>query len=83
MTKPNNRGFISITLIVIGVLITLKYAFNVDIVGFLTSGKFREFLDTAYTWSAKGWNQYSELLVKLAKMLIDLIKNTLDKFFKN
>ncbi len=83
MTKPNNKGFISITLIVVGVLITLRYAFNVDVVGFLTSGKFREFLDLAYTWSAKGWNEYSELLVKLAKMSIDFIKNTLDKFFKN
>lgn len=68
-------GFIQIVLIVVGALVLLKYVYNIDIVGFLTQGRFRGLLDQIYGLAAKGWQNYSHIIIKLWNYLIDLIKN--------
>lgn len=82
MGTKTTKGFIRVTLIIVGALVILKYAYGVDIVGFLTSGKFKEWLDKFYAWGSIGWEKYNELIVKiwnyilaLTKLLIAKIKN--------
>lgn len=72
-------GFIRMTLIVIGALVILKYAYDVDVVGFLTEGRFKEWLDKLYSLSAKGWERYSEFLTKIWSYAINFVKNLIAK----
>lgn len=78
--RPKQKGFIQITLIIIGALVVLKYAYDIDVVGFLTEGKFRELLDKFYNLGSKGWEGYSEILLKLWNYFIDFIKSLIGKF---
>lgn len=66
-------------LIVVGALVLLKYAYDVDVIGFLTAGRFKELLDQFYGLGAKGWAKYSELILKAWGYLIELVKNLVAK----
>lgn len=70
-----NGGFIQITLIIVGVLVILKYVYDVDIIGFLTTGKFRIWLDKIYHFGSIGWEKYHTIILKLWDYLISLVKN--------
>jgi len=70
-----NRGFISIILIIVGALVLLKYIYDIDVIGFLTQGRFKELLDQFYSLGAKGWEKYSETLVRIWSWLVGFIKN--------
>ncbi|KKQ78196.1 MAG: hypothetical protein A3A96_00105 [Candidatus Zambryskibacteria bacterium RIFCSPLOWO2_01_FULL_39_39] len=73
------RGFIQIILIVVGALVLLKYIYDIDIVGFLTQGRFKELLDRVYDLGTKGWEKYSETLIKLWDYIINFVKNIIAK----
>lgn len=81
MTKFSNKrgGFISIIIIVVGALVLLKYVYNIDVIGFLTQGRFKELLDQFYSLGAKGWLKYSELILKVWNFFFGLIKNIFAK----
>lgn len=68
------RGFIKTTLIVVVALVLLKYAYNLDVVGFLTEGRFKDLLDQFYKLGSKGWQTYSETILKIWNLFIRLIK---------
>jgi hypothetical protein len=61
-SRATSGGFIQLVFIVITALIILKYAFEVDIVGFLTSGKVKDWLDKLYAFGLAGWNKYKEII---------------------
>lgn len=69
--KNKNKGFIQITLIIVGTLVVLKYAYNVDVIEFLTTGKFRAILDKIYNFGSNGWEKYQDLILKIW----DYVKN--------
>lgn len=81
MTKFSNkkRGFIKITIIIVGALVLLKYIYDVDVVGFLTQGKFRELLDQFYELGTKGWEKYSGVIIKVWNYCLNFIKNIFSK----
>lgn len=81
MTKFSNKkaGFIQIIIIVIGALVLLKYVYDLDVIGFLTQGKFKELLDQFYNLGSKGWGQYREVILKVWNYLIELIKTLVTK----
>lgn len=82
MKKHKKGGFIQITLIIIGALVILKYAYDIDVVGFLTKGRFREVLDQIYSFGSKGWEKYNDVIIKVWNYFIDFVKNILDKIKK-
>jgi hypothetical protein len=73
------RGFISIILMVVGALVLLKYIYNIDVIGFLTQGRFKELLDQFYGLGAKGWSKYQDLIIKAWNFFWGLAKNLLAK----
>jgi hypothetical protein len=75
----NQTGFIKIILIVVGSLVLLKYVYSIDVVGFLTQGRFKELLDQFYSLGAKGWQKYDETIIKVWNYIIELVKNLLAK----
>jgi hypothetical protein len=79
--KKNNteRGFIKMIIIIIAALVLLKYVYKVDIIGFLTQGRFKELLDQFYSLASQGWQKYSEIILKIWNFVIDTVKNTLAK----
>ena len=77
--KKNNRGFIKITIIIVGALVLLKYVYNVDVVGFLTTGKFKEWLDKLYNVATLGWEKYGVFIIKIWNYFIGFIKNIFSK----
>lgn len=85
MSNPNLKkcdrgaGFIQIVLIVVGALVLLKYVYDIDVVGFLTRGKFREFLDHVYNFGIRGWEKYDNVIIKVWNYIIDFIKNLISK----
>jgi hypothetical protein len=78
--KNNKRGFIKMIIIIVGALVLLKYVCDIDVIGFLTKGRFKELLDQFYSLGAKGWSKYSEAIVKIWSYFIELIKNLMAKF---
>lgn len=78
--KNDKRGFIQITLIIVGALVILKYAYSIDIIEFLTTGKFRSVLDKIYNFGSQGWEKYQDLIITIWDYLKNLIKNILAKF---
>jgi len=62
----NKNGFIQTTLIVVGALVLLKYAYNIDVVGFLTEGKPKELLGQLFDLAVKSWNYLADLTKNLA-----------------
>lgn len=74
--KSNNQasGFVKMILLVIGALVLLKYAYKVDVVGILTTGRFKEWLDKLYTLASKGWGEYKDLILKIWNFVVNFLK---------
>lgn len=79
-SKNPQKGFLKMTVIIVGALVILKYAYNLDVVGFLTTGKFRAFLDYFYKLGSEGWIEYRGVLINVFDKIIYLIKTLLAKF---
>lgn len=79
MKKRKNGGFIQIMIIVIAALVLLKYVYDVDVIGFLTQGRFKELLDRFYDLGSKGWSKYSETIIKVWNYFIEFAKNIIAK----
>lgn len=81
MIKFSNKsgGFIKMIIIVVGALVLLKYVYNIDVIGFLTQGRFRELLDQFYILGAKGWAKYNEVIIKLWNYFLNFVKNIFSK----
>jgi hypothetical protein len=77
--KTKRGGFISIVLIVVAALVLIKYVYNIDIVGFLTTGRFRGLLDQFYKLGSEGWSKYSETLIRVWNYIFEFLKNILAK----
>jgi hypothetical protein len=75
----NNGGFIKMTLIIVAALVLLKYAYDIDVVGFLTQGRFKELLDQFYALGAKGWTMYKDVIIKVWSYVLEFIKNLITK----
>jgi hypothetical protein len=75
-----DRGFISIVLIVVGALVLLKYVYKIDVVGFLTTGRFKELLDQFYSLGAKGWSKYKDVIISVWNFFFEFVKSILIKF---
>ena len=75
----DKRGFIKIIIIVIAALVLLKYVYNIDVVGFLTTGKFKGWLDKLYQLASLGWGKYNVIIIKIWNYLIGLLKNIFNK----
>ncbi|MFA6271120.1 MAG: hypothetical protein WC657_08005 [Candidatus Paceibacterota bacterium] len=78
-TVGAQAGFIQIIIIVVGALVLLKYVYNIDVVGFLTAGRFRELLDQFYSLGSQGWGKYSEVIIKVWNYVIEFVKNLTSK----
>jgi hypothetical protein len=77
--KNQQKGFIKSALIIVGSLVILKYTYHIDIIGILTSGKFKVWLDSVYKFGNEGWEKYQTIILKIWYYLIDLIRNTFNK----
>jgi len=77
--NDKERGFIQVVLIAVGALVLLKYIYNIDIVGFLTQGKFKEWLDKSYNIATLGWERYSMTMFKVWDYFIEFVKNLATK----
>lgn len=69
-------------IIIICALVLLKYVYDIDVVGFLTKGRFKELLDQFYTLGSKGWAKYGDTITKVWNYLIDFIKDFINKVKK-
>jgi hypothetical protein len=78
-TVEAQAGFIQIIIIVIGALVLLKYAYDIDVVGFLTTGKFKEWLDKLYSIATLGWEKYSTVIIKIWNYILITAKNIFNK----
>ena len=74
-----NRGFVTMILIILVALVLLKYIYDIDVVGFLTQGKFKDLLDQFYGLGAKGWDKYSEIVIKVWNYIFEFVKNLIAK----
>ncbi len=70
-------GFIKMILLIIAGLVLLKYLYEVDIVGYLTEGRFREILDKVYAFSTEAWVKYREVVVKIWNYIIGWFKKSI------
>jgi len=77
--KSRNTGFIKIFLLVIGILVVLKYAYKIDVVGFLTTGNFKIWLDKFYNLALSGWEKYGEVVTKIWNYILNFCKGFLTK----
>lgn len=77
--KKQNSGFIQIALIIVGALVIMKYIYDIDVVGYLTTGTSRVWLDKIYALGSKGWEKYGELLTKIWNYGVSLVKSFLNK----
>lgn len=78
--QTGTRGFISMIIIIIGALVLLKYIYDVDVIGFLTAGRFKELLDQFYSLGSTGWSKYQDIIIKLWNYIIEFAKNIITKF---
>ncbi len=74
-SKNKNNGFIKMTLVIISALVVLKYIYDVDVIGFLTQGRFEELLDKIYNLSLKGWEKYKDTVIKVWGIISGFIKD--------
>jgi hypothetical protein len=58
----NQRGFVKSVLIIVGALVLLKYTYKLDVIGYLTDGKFKELLNKFYEIGKYGWDKYYYLI---------------------
>jgi hypothetical protein len=75
----SSGGFIKTIVIVILALVLLKYALNIDVVGYLTQGKWRELLDQFYKLGSEGWEKYKDTIIKIWNYAAEFIKTRLGK----
>lgn len=66
-------------IIVVGALVLIKYVYNIDIIGFLTTGKFKEWLDKLYNIATLGWGKYSVIIIKIWNYCLSFVKNIFSK----
>jgi len=78
--SPKRTGFIQMIIIIVGALVLLKYIYSIDVVNFLTTGRFRDILDQIYKFGSVGWEKYNDLIIGVSNYIIDFIKNILTKF---
>jgi hypothetical protein len=71
---PKSGGFIKMILVVVIALVLIKYVFDIDVVGYLTTGKFKDWLDKLYNLASNGWRDYIDVLVKAWNYFIEVIK---------
>ncbi len=81
MTNSSQKGFIRATLLVVGALVILKYAYDIDVVGFLTTGNFRNWLDKFYNLGQMGWEKHREVVMSVWSYVWVFIKSALSKIF--
>jgi len=79
--KKNNKngGFIKIIIVVIAALVLLKYIYDIDVIGFLTQGKFKELLDKFYGLGTEGWLKYRDTVIEGWGYIIEFIKKIVAK----
>lgn len=77
--KKQESGFIKSIILILGALIVLKYIYSIDVVGFLTTGKFKIFLDTFYKFGYEAWIKYREVVIEISKKIIYLVKILISK----
>jgi hypothetical protein len=85
MTKFSNKkaGFVKIVLLVVAALVILKYLYDIDIIGSLTQGRFRELLlDKFYKLAVEGWDKYKDTILRVKDYIIEFAKNILGKIKK-
>lgn len=66
-------------IVIVGALVLLKYIYDIDIIGFLTQGKFKVFLDQFYSLGAKGWEKYNSVITGLWNHIVNFAKNIFSK----
>ena len=64
-------------ILVVAGLVLIKYAYDIDVVGFLTKSYFKDWLDKIYNIASVGWQKYSDTLMKVFNYCIAFIKNIL------
>ena len=74
MKKENKKGFIKMILIIVGALVLLKYIYDFDVINLLVEGKFRIVLDKTYQIGSYGWNEFRDIIIKVFKYIIELVK---------
>jgi hypothetical protein len=74
---PTQSGFIKMILIVIAALVLLKYIYDIDVVGYLTTGKFKDWLDKLYKMANQGWDGYKDAFLKAWDYFINISKKFL------
>ncbi len=72
--KNQGGGSITIIIIVVGALVLLKYVYNIDVVSFLTQGRFRELLDQFYKLGSEGWIKYRDTLISIWNYFLKFLK---------
>jgi hypothetical protein len=72
-------GFIKTILVIIAALVILKYVYNIDVVNFLTQGRFRDILDNIYRLGSEGWDKYKDALIKIWGYANEFVKNIFRK----
>ncbi|MEK7668980.1 MAG: hypothetical protein AAB350_00095 [Patescibacteria group bacterium] len=77
--SPKKTGFIQIIIIIIGALVLLKYVYNIDVVGFLTQGRFKELLDQFYSLGSQGWEKYNGAIIRVWNYVSEFAKNLIAK----
>jgi len=77
--RAGTQGFISMIIIIIGALVLLKYVYDIDVIGFLTQGRFKELLDRFYSLGSTGWSKYQDIIMKVWNYFIEFAKNILAK----
>ncbi len=77
-----NGGFIQITLIIVGTLVVIKYIYDIDIVGMLTEGQFKTWLDKIYSLGTEGWEKYKDVIIRIWDLILDFVQNILSKLKK-
>ena len=73
--KNKKSGFIKIIIVIIAALVALKYLYDLDVIGFLTQGKFKELWDKFYELSLKGWEKYKDIVVRVWEVTTGFVKN--------
>ena len=79
LSSKGQMGFVRTVLLVIASLIFIKYAFDIDVVGSLTTGRAREWLDKIYEVSKLGWQKYGIWVIKVWDYSLEFGKNLADK----
>lgn len=78
--KKRSGGFIRTIIIIVGALVFLRYVYDIDIVGFLIQGRFKELFGKLYELSLSGWQKYGDAAIKVWGLFIDFVKKVIAEF---